>query len=395
MYLSYANEGDSLFAEGNLKKREKRRNAPTMGFRFRKSMKILPGIRLTFGKNSIGISAGVPGARISLNSKGRITTSAGIPGSGLYWTESTSLKKKRSTRTRTEESIVDGEVYVEDVIDPGEAALDIPTSQRIVAPRAGFFSSKAEKALSALFHDIYGDRQTNTPEIVFKKTRELAEKFPDLTLAMQAIQVLHGVQSSELEKESFQLAHDLWPKRQELFSYKLVRKYFAGIIPMVQVTPGIHAQERYNVTALGLIYAEVLQIQGDFEKALEVVEEVESDQISAISVVDLEIALKRYDDAIATTEDIENEDDATAMLLIFRGIAFREKGFNEASLECFKLALAKRTRTEIILNRGLWERAYTYEKLGKKAQARKDLEKILSREPAYPGLLERLEELNP
>ena len=83
------------------------------------------------------------------------------------------------------------------------------------------------------------------------------------------------------------------------------------------------------------------------------------------------------------------------MLLIFRGIAFREKGFFDASLECFKLALAKRTRTEIILNRGLWERAYTYERLGKKAQARKDLEKIMSREPAYPGLIERLEALNP
>jgi hypothetical protein len=84
-------------------------------------MKILPGIRLTVGKSSVGISAGVPGARVSLNSSGRVTTSAGIPGSGLYWTESKSLKKKaaksKSPRTvastRTEETIVDDEVYVD------------------------------------------------------------------------------------------------------------------------------------------------------------------------------------------------------------------------------------------------------------------------------------------
>ena len=89
-----------------------------MGFRFRRSMKILPGIRLTVGKSSVGISAGVPGARVSLNSRGRVTTSAGIPGSGLYWTESKSLRKKRAKKksarnvesTRTEENIVDDEV---------------------------------------------------------------------------------------------------------------------------------------------------------------------------------------------------------------------------------------------------------------------------------------------
>jgi len=91
-----------------------------MGLRFRRSMKILPGIRLNIGKSSVGISAGIPGARVSLNSRGRVTGSAGIPGSGLYWVESKSIKKKRAksksprtvASTRTEETIVDDEVYV-------------------------------------------------------------------------------------------------------------------------------------------------------------------------------------------------------------------------------------------------------------------------------------------
>lgn len=361
-------------------------------------MKILPGIRLTFGKNSIGISAGVPGARISLNSSGRVTTSAGIPGSGLYLTESTSLKKgkggSRSSRSRVEETIMDDEVYVEDLYSPQRRALDVPTSHRIVAPKAGIFSSKREKALSALFHDIYGDQETNTAAVVFKKTKEIAKEFPELSLAMQAIQVLHGVTSDDFEKEAFKLAHELWPQRDALFAEKLVQKYFAGIIPQVQVTPGIHCNERFNKKALGFIYTEILQVEGKLEEALQVAEEIESDQVSAISVVDIEIALKRYDDAIETTEDIENEDDATATLLIFRGIAFREKGFNEASLECLKQSLAKKSRSEIILNRGLWERSFTYERMGKKALAKKDLEKIMSREPSYPGLNERLSLLN-
>lgn len=56
-------------------------------FRFRRTVKIAPGIRLNINKKSIGLSAGVPGARISKNSDGRSTRSVGVPGTGLYWCE--------------------------------------------------------------------------------------------------------------------------------------------------------------------------------------------------------------------------------------------------------------------------------------------------------------------
>lgn len=50
-----------------------------MGLRFRKSVKIAPGVRLNIGKKSVGISAGVKGYRKSINSSGRVTTSIGTP----------------------------------------------------------------------------------------------------------------------------------------------------------------------------------------------------------------------------------------------------------------------------------------------------------------------------
>ena len=53
-----------------------------MGFRFRKSVKIAPGVRLNIGKKSVGISAGVKGARVSVNSSGRKTTTVGHPRNG-------------------------------------------------------------------------------------------------------------------------------------------------------------------------------------------------------------------------------------------------------------------------------------------------------------------------
>lgn len=67
-----------------------------MSWRFRKSLNLGRGVRLNFNKKSAGISFGTKGARYSINSNGRKTVSFGIPGTGLYWTESKSGKIKGS-----------------------------------------------------------------------------------------------------------------------------------------------------------------------------------------------------------------------------------------------------------------------------------------------------------
>ena len=70
-----------------------------MGFRFRKSVKIAPGIKLNFNKKSIGVTAGTRGAHYSVNSKGTRTTSVGIPGSGISYTKSTNKTNKSANKT--------------------------------------------------------------------------------------------------------------------------------------------------------------------------------------------------------------------------------------------------------------------------------------------------------
>lgn len=71
-----------------------------MGFRFRKSVKIAPGVRLNIGKKSVGISAGVKGARVSVNSSGRKTTTVGLPGTGLSYSKTEKIGgSKTSTRS--------------------------------------------------------------------------------------------------------------------------------------------------------------------------------------------------------------------------------------------------------------------------------------------------------
>lgn len=62
-------------------------------FRFRRTLKIAPGLRLNINKRSLGLSTGVPGARISANTDRRSTRSVGIPGTGLYYREQTAPQR--------------------------------------------------------------------------------------------------------------------------------------------------------------------------------------------------------------------------------------------------------------------------------------------------------------
>jgi hypothetical protein len=64
--------------------------------RFRRSLKIAPGVRLNLNKRSLGVSAGVRGARVSVNSDGRSTRSVGIPGTGLYYRSQSGGRSRRA-----------------------------------------------------------------------------------------------------------------------------------------------------------------------------------------------------------------------------------------------------------------------------------------------------------
>jgi Protein of unknown function (DUF4236)/Bacterial SH3 domain len=57
-----------------------------MGWRFRNSVKLLPGVRLHFSKSGISTSVGGPGATINFGKQGTRST-LGLPGSGISYSE--------------------------------------------------------------------------------------------------------------------------------------------------------------------------------------------------------------------------------------------------------------------------------------------------------------------
>ncbi|HVT29360.1 MAG TPA: DUF4236 domain-containing protein [Lacipirellulaceae bacterium] len=59
-----------------------------MGLRFRKSIRIAPGIRLNFGKRSTSLSCGPRGAKLNISRRG-VKTTVGLPGTGLSYSSLT------------------------------------------------------------------------------------------------------------------------------------------------------------------------------------------------------------------------------------------------------------------------------------------------------------------
>lgn len=72
-----------------------------MGFSFRKSVKIGP-VRLNVSKSGVGMSVGVPGARIGINSKGKVYGSAGVKGLTYRTQLSPTAKRKKTSENVTE-----------------------------------------------------------------------------------------------------------------------------------------------------------------------------------------------------------------------------------------------------------------------------------------------------
>lgn len=71
-----------------------------MGFRFRKSVKLLPGVKLNFGKRGTSITIGDRGASVNIGPRGT-HANVGIPGSGIsYRTRLDSDQTKRKSINR-------------------------------------------------------------------------------------------------------------------------------------------------------------------------------------------------------------------------------------------------------------------------------------------------------
>lgn len=324
-----------------------------MGFRYRKTIKIMPGVKLNLSKSGVSTSLGRRGATVNIG-HGRVKSTVGLPGTGMSYSKSTS----KNTRSHN-------------------AAAVRQQTARAAQPKLPKEDRQVLEAISSA-------NIAQLDEIARKGKSEHA-----LPAGMLA-----GLTAIETNPAwSRQMLEWVWAQGHDPAEYRLVRTYLSSTRLPVQITPEIEIDEALGRTLVGLLIAEWRQTDGDLQGAIDIIEQLEPTAAAALSLAELYFAVSRWTDVIELTDGLSNGDDVTALLLVYRGTALRELGHFESARLAFKEALKARSRSREVRFRALIERALTFHAEGKLGMARKDLDRIRAEDASYPGLTEALSAL--
>ncbi|HET9127939.1 MAG TPA: DUF4236 domain-containing protein, partial [Propionibacteriaceae bacterium] len=265
-----------------------------MGFRMRQSIRIAPGIRLNVSAKSLGISAGVRGARVSLNSRTGVRTTASLPGTGLSYTTTHAVHPPASGGR-------------------GPAPRALPASPPVPqAPHPGLFAPHWHKEL---FAALQQGRTTGLEPI--------AARHPEARATCMVLEALSPATSGEGGQRAEQMLGELWSTGYDPESDEFLRTYAPGSTTSIRLTPILVATLPLSRDAIGLALAELIQETGNLDGAIQVVEGVTPSTYAAVSLADLYSEAGRWSDVVALTDGVPNGDDFCTYLLIQRGVAFR------------------------------------------------------------------------
>lgn len=328
-----------------------------VGFRVRKSFKIAPGVRVSVSPKSVGLSAGVKGARVSVNSRRGVTGTVGIPGSGISYsaTSGASRSKPRSA--------------------PQRLAASAP-SAATSKPKPNMFAPAGEKAL---YKAATGAGDAGS-------LRRFAADIPTAAGVLSLAEVIFYAQKNGDTERSRILLTRLVMSGYRPESDAHAKKYVGDEFIKLPIATGIEAVIPVDSSAIGLLLSEIEQAAGNLARATEVVEALEPTMLAAVSLAELYSAQSRWKDVLELTNGLTNVDEPSTYLLMQRGAALRESGFYDASLEALKEALRLRSRPAELRNLALIERGKTYLAAGKRSMARKDFERVMADDSRFVGL---------
>lgn len=334
-------------------------------FRFRRSIRLGPGVRMSLSKSGIGASFGTRGARYSVHSSGRRTTSVGIPGTGLGYVSSAGSGRRRRVAgaTRTEPAVV---------------------SQSHIRP--GLFAPGHEKEFAkALDAYVKGDKRT-----ALEHFRSSSGK--DATGRAIADDLLAGVLSLELGEceQAIPYLETVVASEIELPD-QLMKKYGVTGHLGLNITEFVQATVPCGSLAAALGLVECYQAAGRLEEALGVLQQIATEESSSaitLSLCDLYAETGAWDEIVEVAAGVSNDDDLTMQIRLYQARALREQGLSDAALEAYRDALRSKKRSPALLLQARYERGKLLLGMGKTAQGKKDLEIVYAADPKREGLAE-------
>lgn len=337
-----------------------------MGMRFRRSIKLGPGVRFNLSKTGIGISAGLKGARYSVHSSGRQTTAARLPGTGVYYMKQTGGHgSKASASTKA-----------------------APAQQSTPHATPGLFAPAYEKKFAeAVKRYLAGETQAALGLFIEASSLDSTDKalsddfFAGLLLAQSG--------SSELAipyLEKIVAAPQGLPDA-------LMAKYIGGAQISVPITPQLSVVVEMGSLAATLVLVECYQEHGRFDEAiglLQQVREAAPHKALTVSLCELLSLQSEWQEVIELVAGTSNTDDIDLQTLIYYGSALSNVGRDDAALVVYKEALKSSKRDQELLWWARYRRAAAHLRLGSKARARTDFARIYAENPSYADVAQQL-----
>ncbi|MGH2947918.1 MAG: DUF4236 domain-containing protein [Solirubrobacteraceae bacterium] len=337
-----------------------------MAFRARKSIKLGPGLRLTASKSGLGLSAGTRGARYSVHSSGRRTASVGVPGTGVGYSTSWQAGGRGSRS--------------------GQRPVPVQTPS---PPKPGMFAPAHEKAFyRAVQAYLKGDAEGAAALF-----REAASKdAKDKSLSDDFFAGLISAQTGD-DQAAIPLLEKVVQGPRPLPD-ELMAKYVPGGSLAIGVTENVRVEVPFGSLAAVLTLVECYQGNDRHDEAIGLLQqlaELDADPALVLSLCDLYAETGAWDEILDVAAGTRNDDDISMQVRLFQAEALEHQGMNEGAMEAYKDALRSTKRDPELLKAARYGRGRLYLQLGKKAQGRKDLERVYGDDPKYRDVAELLQ----
>jgi tetratricopeptide (TPR) repeat protein len=338
-----------------------------VSFRFFQRIRLAPGLTLNLAKTSASLSFGPKGAKFTAGTRGTRAT-VGLPGSGLFYTVANPLGKRRPAAA---ESGAGGTAA-----PPKNSKLSLGFFKRLTTP---------------------ADEQTFVDGLVALgegREKDALERMKEVVTGSSAFvdaAWIAGVLSLKYDHLDNAIKNLEAVLRQPTILGLLFGKY--AVLPRVElpITLQVVATIVPSAHSTRLALVEAYQRAGrpaDAVTILEALLALEPEDPVALASYS-ELVLDGNDHAkmkrvIEMTASLANDGPVHTAVLLYRGKALAKLGMDTAAVKVWSDAM-RRTKDRLpeLLREIRYQRANAYQRLGQRAQARGDWERIYADDPGF------------
>lgn len=371
-----------------------------MGFRFHKSIKIAPGLRINLSKTGPSLSVGRPGASFNIGTKGTRTT-VGAPGTGM------SYRTEKSWGGLAKDLGVGKPSQPKSVGRPKSAPKPKPAvpAGPPASPPVSFPQASQPDQLNPTFFQ----RLNASPEdaALIDGCRALAQgdEAQALVEFRKALQTADGAYMAGV----LALKQGQYGEAVNFLSYCLekqpelgqrLHKYGIAATIALPITEEISAQIAPQPDGVLMALAEAYQHMNQPNQAADCLRRLlgthPADLMLRLSLAELLTDTwpgerAAMDEALKLGDGVDNDSELHAALLLYKARALKGLGLLDGARDVLTTVLRKtKDRGDELLAALRYERALVFEALGQQKEARADFEKVYAANPHYEDVATRL-----